>query len=152
MIATSPGTMKQAPPTSAPARPRSRHAHQIASWVDAGPGSMLVAAIARSNSSSPIQRSRSTHIPRSSDMCAGGPPKPRQPILPQPAATSLSDGMRDEASLTTAEPKPGAPGKRRNAPVAVATVALPPSGRSMNDLLTAWISLHALARRGPPHD
>src|ERR1700722_17258603 len=46
----SPGTMKASPPTTAPARPRTRHAQKIESSVDAGPGSRLQVAIASSNS------------------------------------------------------------------------------------------------------
>ena len=42
--------MNAAPPTSAPARPRTRQAQKIASWVEAGPGSRLQAATASSNS------------------------------------------------------------------------------------------------------
>ena len=42
--------MNASPPTSAPARPRTRQAQKIASWVEAGPGSRLQAAIASSNS------------------------------------------------------------------------------------------------------
>ena len=47
---TSPGTMKQMPPISAPRRPRSRQAQKMASWVEAGPGSRLVAEMPSSNS------------------------------------------------------------------------------------------------------
>ena len=54
-ITTSPGTMNAAPPTSAPGRPRIRQAQKIASWVDAGPGSRLQAAIASSNSCASTQ-------------------------------------------------------------------------------------------------
>ncbi len=42
--------MKQAPPTRAPTVPPSRHAQKMASWVEAGPGRRLVAAIPSSNS------------------------------------------------------------------------------------------------------
>ena len=48
--------MKQAPPTSAPGRPRNRQAQKTASCVDAGPGRRLVAATASSNSTSSIHR------------------------------------------------------------------------------------------------
>ena len=77
---TSPGRMKQAPPSSAPRVPRSRHAQKIASCVDVGPGSRLVAAMPSSNSSGRSQCRSSTHIRRSSAMCAGGPPKPVTPM------------------------------------------------------------------------
>ena len=46
--------MKQSPPTSAPALPRSRQAERIASCVEAGPGSRLQVAIESSNSAAPI--------------------------------------------------------------------------------------------------
>ncbi len=71
--------MKQAPPMIAPAGPRSRQAQKIASWVDAGPGSRLVAAMPSSNSAAPIHPRSSTHIRRSSAICAGGPPNPVHP-------------------------------------------------------------------------
>src|SRR5664280_290319 len=45
-----PGTMKQTPPRMAPTVPRSRQAQKIASWVEAGPGRRLVAAIPSSKS------------------------------------------------------------------------------------------------------
>jgi hypothetical protein len=48
---TGPGRMKQAPPVTAPRQPRSRHPQKIASWVEVGPGSRLVAAMPSSNSS-----------------------------------------------------------------------------------------------------
>ena len=38
---TSPGTMKQMPPMSAPRRPRSRQAQKMASWVEAGSGKQV---------------------------------------------------------------------------------------------------------------
>ena len=38
--------MKHAPPSRAPATPRSRQAQKIASWVEAGPGNRFVAEIA----------------------------------------------------------------------------------------------------------
>ena len=46
----SPGMMNAAPPTRAPARPRSRQAQKMASWVEAGPGIRLQTAMASSNS------------------------------------------------------------------------------------------------------
>ena len=49
-MSTSPGTMNAAPPTSAPTGPATRHAEKMASWVEAGPGNRLHAAIASSNS------------------------------------------------------------------------------------------------------
>ena len=94
--------MKQAPPSSAPGAPRSRQAQKIASWVEAGPGSRLHAAIASSNSSSVIQRSRSTHSWRSSAMCVGGPPKPMIPMRSHSLAILPSDGR----ALTGAERTP----------------------------------------------
>jgi hypothetical protein len=75
-----PGTMKQAPPMSAPIGPASRQAQKIASWVDAGPGSSDVAAIPSSNSPADSHQFCSTHSFRSSLICAGGPPKPVMPI------------------------------------------------------------------------
>jgi hypothetical protein len=82
-----PGTMKARPPTTAPSLPRTRHAQKIASWVDAGPGSRLHAAIASSNSSASSHPWRSTHSRRSSAMCAGGPPNPVTPIRPHSRRT-----------------------------------------------------------------
>ena len=83
----SPGTMNAAPPTSAPSRPRTRHAQKMASSVEAGPGSRLQAAIASSNSVESSQPRWSTHSLRSSAMCAGGPPNPIQPIRPHSRST-----------------------------------------------------------------
>jgi hypothetical protein len=74
--------MKPIAPSSAPGTPRSRHAQKIASWVEAGPGSRLVAAMPSSNSSAVSHPSSVTHSRRSSRMCVGGPPKPMQPIRP----------------------------------------------------------------------
>ena len=91
-IRSSPGTMKQAPPTSAPMRPRSRQAQKIASWVDAGPGRRLQAAIASSNSRGSSQLRRSTQSWRRRAMWAGGPPKPMQPIRPHSRAIVSSPG------------------------------------------------------------
>ena len=118
--------MKQAPPTSAPAVPRKRHAHQIDIWVDAGPGSMLVAAIARSNSSSRIHPRRSTQSPRSSEMWAGGPPKPMHPIRPHSMATSRSEGTGETveaACEATAAQPTGARGRPAFRSLSVARVA-----------------------------
>jgi hypothetical protein len=52
----------------------------MASWVEAGPGSRLQAAMPSVNSSSDSQPRRCTHNRRSSAMWAGGPPKPMVPI------------------------------------------------------------------------
>src|SRR5580693_9615325 len=100
----SPGTMKHAPPTSAPRGPRSRHAQKIASWVEAGPGSMLVAATPSSNSRAEIQSRRSTHSTLSSAMCAGGPPNPMQPMRPHSRAI-----VSRETCGGAADPPPPAP-------------------------------------------
>ena len=81
-IIASPGTMKQMPPMRAPTRPRRRQAQKIASWVEAGPGSRLVAEIPSSNSCALNQWRSSTQSFRSSAMWAGGPPKPMRPIRP----------------------------------------------------------------------
>ncbi len=61
----------------------------MASWVEAGPGSRFVAAMASSNSPADNQALWLTHNLRSRDMCAGGPPKPVQPIRPHSAAIVL---------------------------------------------------------------
>ena len=106
---TSPGTMKARPPTSAPSRPRTRQAQKMASWVEAGPGSRLQAPMASSNSCASSHCLRSTHSRRSSAMCAGGPPKPMQPIRPHSRSTV--------ARLTPGAASPGTailrPGRRR---------------------------------------
>ena len=83
-----PGTMNAAPPISAPSRPRSRQAQKMASWVEAGPGSRLQAAMASSNSRrvQPALALARTAA-RSSLMCAGGPPNPMQPIRPHSRST-----------------------------------------------------------------
>ncbi len=94
--------MKHAPPTRAPETPRRRQAQKMASCVDAGPGSRLVAAIASSNSAADSQRLRSTHSSRSSAICAGGPPKPKHPIRPHSRATTPrlgGDDVRPDAGL-----------------------------------------------------
>ena len=44
--------------SAAPAGPRSRQAQKMASWVEAGPGSRLVAATPSSNSPSPISSTK----------------------------------------------------------------------------------------------
>ena len=93
-----PGTMKQAPPTSAPAGPRSRQAQKMASWVEAGPGSRLVAATPSSNSAADSHSRRSTHRPRSRAMCAGGPPNPMHPIRPHSRAMVSSETCGTEVS------------------------------------------------------
>src|SRR5262249_34191735 len=87
-MATSPGTMKAAPPTIAPNGPPTRQAQKIASCVEAGPGNRLQAATASSNSCAVSQPSRSTHSSRSRAMGAGGPPKPVEPMRPHCTATS----------------------------------------------------------------
>ena len=84
---TRPGTMKARPPASAPSRPRTRQAQKMASSVEAGPGSRLQAPMASSNSCASSHCLRSTHSWRSSAMCAGGPPKPMQPIRPHSRST-----------------------------------------------------------------
>ena len=75
----SPGTMKARPPTTAPSRPRTRHAQKMASSVEAGPGSRLQAAIASSSSAASSQPSRSTHSRRSSAMRGGRAAEPGDP-------------------------------------------------------------------------
>jgi hypothetical protein len=77
---TSPGTMKQMPPIRAPRRPRSRQAQKMASWVEAGPGSRLVAEMPSSNSCALSHPRSSTQSFRNSAMWAGGPPKPMMPM------------------------------------------------------------------------
>ena len=84
---TRPGTMKARPPASAPSWPRTRQAQKMASSVEAGPGSRLQAPMASSNSCASSHCLRSTHSWRSSAMCAGGPPKPMQPIRPHSRTT-----------------------------------------------------------------
>ena len=78
-ISTSPGTMKHSPPRRAPAGPRSRQAQKMASWVDAGPGSRFVVAMASSNSFASIHCRSSTQRRRSNAIWVGGPPNPMQP-------------------------------------------------------------------------
>ncbi len=78
--------MKQAPPTRAPSAPRSRHAQKMDSWVDAGPGNKLTAAIPSSNSVDESQPRSVTQSLRKSAMWVGGPPKPTQPIRPHSRA------------------------------------------------------------------
>ena len=77
---TSPGTMKQRPPRRAPRRPRSRQAQKMASCVEAGPGSRLVAEMPSSNSWALSHRRSSTQSFRNSAMWAGGPPNPMTPM------------------------------------------------------------------------
>ena len=78
--------MNAAPATSAPSGRGHASPQKIASWVEAGQGRRLQAAIASSNSRSSSQRRRSRSS-RSSAMWAGGPPKPRHPSRPQARAT-----------------------------------------------------------------
>ena len=82
--------MKHNPPTSAPRAPRNRQAQKMASWVEAGPGSRLVAAMPCSNSSAVSHCRSVTHSLLSRLMWAGGPPKPMQPIRPHCAAITDS--------------------------------------------------------------
>ena len=98
----SPGTMKASPPTTAPSRPRTRHAQKIASSVDAGPGSRLHAAIASSNSAASSHPRLSTHSRRSSAMCAGGPPNPVTPIRPHSRSTVPRLALCSTASVNYA--------------------------------------------------
>ena len=74
--------MNATPPTTAPPAPATRHAQKTASWVEAGPGSRLQAAIPSSNSLADSQRRFVTHSSRSKAMCVGGPPNPRHPMRP----------------------------------------------------------------------
>ena len=90
--------MNAGPPTSAPGRPRTRQAQKIASWVEAGPGSRLQAAIASSNSRASSHFFRSTHSSRSSLMWVGGPPNPMQPIRPHSRSTVASDTRAGDAA------------------------------------------------------
>ena len=85
-ITTRPGTMKHSPPTSAPAGPRRRQAHRMASWVEAGPGQQVGGGDPVLELLGDSQPRRSTHSARSSAMWAGGPPKPMQPIRPHSRA------------------------------------------------------------------
>ena len=103
-----PGTIKAKPPASAPSRPRTRQAQKMASSVEAGPGSRLQAPMASSNSCASSHCLRSTHSWRSSAMCAGGPPKPMQPIRPHSRSTvGRLAWSRGAASPGTASPRPG---------------------------------------------
>ena len=142
-----PGRMNPAPPTSAPARPRSRQAQKMASWVEAGPGIRLQTAIASSNSRASSQPLRSTHSWRSSLMCAGGPPKPIQPIRPHSRSTvpSATRGTAGGRSHGTPGPGPG-PGASSQgwliaARAEAARAACPKSARNPAD--------SALSRRSP---
>ena len=92
MMRTRPGRMKAAPPSRAPRTPRRRQAQKIAIWVEPGPGSRLVAAIASSNCSALSQPRRVTQRSRKRATCAGGPPKPIAPIRPHSFTTSASFG------------------------------------------------------------
>ena len=74
--------MKQTPPSTAPGTPRRRQAHRMASWVEAGPGRRLVAAMASSNSDASNHVSRSTQRRRNMAMWVGGPPNPVHPMRP----------------------------------------------------------------------
>ena len=94
--------MNASPPTSPPIRPRRRQAQKIASWVEAGPGSRLQAAIASSNSGGASQPRRSTQSRRSSAMWAGGPPNPVTPIRPHSRATVASPGVPEAVGLCSA--------------------------------------------------
>ena len=111
---TSPGTMKHSPPMTAPTARRRRQAQKMASWVEAGPGRRLVAAIPSSNSVAVSHRRSSTHRRRSRAMWAGGPPKPVQPMRAHSRAISASGTTGPGAgapSGTSAVTGPG-PGAR----------------------------------------
>src|SRR5919106_1598740 len=60
------------------------------SWVDEGPGSSEQAAFASSNAVASIHPLRPTTSSRSSVMCAGGPPKPINPIRSHSRAITRS--------------------------------------------------------------
>ncbi len=83
--------MKQSPLTIPPSAFRARQPQKMTSCVEAGPGSRLVVAIASSSSALVNQRLRSTQSSRTRAMCAGGPPKPVQPMRVQAAISSRSD-------------------------------------------------------------
>src|SRR4051812_23838217 len=118
-MATSPGRMKASPPATAPAGPRTRQAVKIASWVEAGPGSRLQAAIASSTSSAESHARRSTTSSRRSAMCAGGPPNPRQPMRPHSRRTA-----RSGTSHTRAGYKSGVSSRMRLAFAGIAVAIL----------------------------
>ena len=58
----------------------------MASWVDAGPGRRLQAAMPSSNSVADIHCRSSTHSLRRRAMWVGGPPNPMHPIRPHSRA------------------------------------------------------------------
>ncbi len=103
-MATSPGTMKHTPPTTAPRVPPSRQAQKMANWVEAGPGSRLVAAIPSSNSVGDSHWRSVTHSRRSMAMWVGGPPKPRTPIRPHWRA--MVPGPTDTGPAGSCGPQP----------------------------------------------
>ncbi len=111
-MTTRPGMMNASPPVSAPARPRSRQAQKIASWVEAGPGSRLQAARASSNSAASSHCRRTTHSSRSSLMWVGGPPNPIHPIRPHSRtivprlSAGEADAERADAGCSQARAEP----------------------------------------------
>src|SRR5690242_2177517 len=126
----SPGTMNAAPPASAPGRPRSRHAQKIASWVEAGPGSRLQAAIASSKSCASSHPRRSTHSSRSSLMWVGGPPNPMQPMRPHSRKIVTSDTRPASGGSRVASGAAVSPGGSRAA-IRASADAVPSPGAAL---------------------
>src|ERR1022692_416009 len=159
----SPGTMKQTPPSTAPAAPRSFQAQKIASWVEAGPGIRLAAARPSSNSRADSHRLLSTHRVRSSTICAGGPPNPITPIRAHWPAIMASGTRSPGVSAAGSPAGPSAPGPSAGGPWSVTASSgfpfLPVADRSspgrpryQAERMTGRIGIHtgAAARRQPP--
>ena len=89
-MATRPGTTKHAPPIRGAGQcPRTlARRTAMASWVEAGPGRRLVAAIPSSNSTALSQWRSVTHSCRSMAMWVGGPPNPEH-ADPTPLAGAM---------------------------------------------------------------
>jgi len=140
--------MKQAPPTRAPRRPRSRQAQKIASWVEAGPGSMLVVATPSSNSDEEIQARSSTHNARSKAMWRGGPPKPMQ----ADAAPLAGDRQQRHAGwVPHSAPCPLGACPRGGRPGSAACIAtLPPVSQTQKNYSTEFVIMGSWPRCLPP--
>ena len=155
--------MKHNPPRIAPGADRSRHAHRIASCVEAGPGSRFVTAMASSNSDAgPSTPARSTQSRRNRAIWVGGPPKPMHadaaPLPDDRAQRHLATRRTDQSLSSTCRDTGTPPSAVRRLPVGPARSRIVTPVRSLNPRVALAVGMLAVApvlalsssgRRGP---